>query len=61
MTYYEIGKATEVIINGSPLGLREILEQKESEEEGFKVITYISSVLTPMKKRYNSQIAPVLR
>ena len=56
MTYYEIGRATEVIIDGSPLGLGAILAQKKSEEEGFKVVTCNSRALTPVEKRYKSQI-----
>ena len=56
MTYYEICRATEVIIDESPLGLEAILAQTKSEEEGFKVVTYVSSALTPVEKRYKSQI-----
>ena len=55
MTYYEIGRATEVIIDGGPLGLWAILAQKKSEE-GFKVVTYVSRTLTPLETRYKSQI-----
>ena len=50
MTYFEIGRATEVIMDGSPLGLGAILAQKRSEEEGFKVVTYVSHTLTPVEK-----------
>ena len=56
MTYYEIDRATEVIIDGSPLGLGAILAQKKSDEEGFRVLTYVSRALTPVEKRYKSQI-----
>ena len=39
MIYNEIGRATEVIIDGGRLGLGAILAWKKSEEEGFKVVT----------------------
>ena len=59
MTYWEIGRATEVIIDGSPLGLGAILVQKKSEEEGFKVVTYVSRALklveNNIKVRLNSK------
>ena len=45
-----------MIINGSPLGLRAILAQKKSEEEGFKVVTHVSRALTPVEKQCKSQI-----
>ena len=64
MTYYEIGRATEVIIDGNPLGLGAIVAQKKSEEEGFKVGTYVSSALALVEKQYKSQIeweAPALK
>ena len=50
MTYYEIGRTTEVIVDGSPLGLRTVLAQKKSEEEGFKVVTHVSRAQTPVEK-----------
>ena len=56
MTYYEIDRATEVIVDRRPLGLGAILAQKKSQEEDFKVVTYVSRALTPMEKGYKSQI-----
>ena len=50
MTYYEIGRATEVIIDGSPLGPGAILAQKKSGKEGFKLVTFVSPALTPAEK-----------
>ena len=50
MTYYEIVRATEVIIDGSPLGLGAIIAQKKYEEKGFEVVTYVSRALTPVEK-----------
>ena len=44
-TYYEIGQATDVIIDGSPLG-----QQQKSEVEGFKVVMFVSRALTPVEK-----------
>ena len=45
-----------MIIDGSPLGLWAIFAQKKSEEEGFKVVTYVSRALTPVEKRYKVRL-----
>ena len=53
MTYYEIGRETEVIVDESPSGLGAILAQKEKDAKCSKVVTGISRALTPVKSRYS--------
>ena len=62
MTYYEIARASEVIIDRRPLGLGgegAILAQKKSEEERSNVVTYVRPALTlvesNIKVRWNGK------
>ena len=55
MTCYEIVRTKNMIIDGvhCPRGNS---CTEESEEEGSKVVTYVSRALTPVEKRYKNQI-----
>ena len=58
MAYFDTSKRTMVIVDRLLVGISAILAQKEKDRQQYKIISYASRPLTPIKKRYSQTLRP---
>ena len=53
MSYFDITKETQIVIDASPVGLSAILVQRDLKINKSQIVAYTSRLLTDMESRYS--------